>query len=139
MEENFMYANVYFFVKSCFKITKENLEIQFPKMFLFMPTGKEHAQHPLGQISEIKLDKKAYTTSLILGFILSYFAFDTFRLSLLWGWLFLIIGICTVFNAYKTFIVIKDHQGEETSYSISYFERSKAESFINEVNNTLLK
>jgi hypothetical protein len=120
-------------------MTKENLEVISPKMFLFIPTGKEEDIYALNTISEISIATRSQTTSLILGFLLSYFAFDTFPISLLWGWLFLLIGISTVLNAYKTFIVIKDHTGEETSYSISYFERSKAETFVNKINNAFLE
>ncbi|QEK13388.1 hypothetical protein FQB35_14525 [Crassaminicella thermophila] len=136
-EESFMYSNTYFFIKSYFQFTKEKLEVKVPKLLLFLPIGKIHDSYSFDDISEIKVETKPYSTSFFLGILLSYWAFDTFNKSLVWGFLFLLIGISTILNAYRTSIIITNKSEEVINYPISFFERSKGEAFVSKINSML--
>lgn len=136
-EENFMYSIPYFFINSKFKLTNKRIEGEVPNLLFFIPTGKDNATYPLNNISGVKISTKFYLKSFIIGFILSLIGLGAFSDSFFAGLLTTGLGLSILLNAFRTLLVIQNNAGSSMSYPVAPIERSKAQQFVNKVNDVI--
>lgn len=127
----FSYSLILFFLKSHFWITNKRLIVNYPNVFLVIPTGKDTVTYPIRAIGGIKTKTEFKFLSLLGGVILVVIGLSAIKS---FGVLLLLFGAIIIVGAFRTVIIVTSGGSGSVGYSHLPWEAGDAKKMINELN-----
>jgi hypothetical protein len=130
-EYEFSYSLLLFFLKSHFWLTNKRLIVNYPNVFLFIPTGNDTVTYPLRAIGGVKTKTEFKVVSLFIGVILLLIGISAIRS---FGFLLILLAVPTIIGAFRTVIVVASVGTGTVAYSHLPWEAADAKKMISDLN-----
>lgn len=137
-EDSFTANLILFWLKACYSLTNKRVTGDTPNTFLgLIPFGRAQLAQPLKTVASVGSSTQFFFKRLLAGFISLAVGVSMFGSSALVGLVFAVIGLVDILNCYTATFVITNNAGQSVGYEISILEKSKVQSFVNEVNTAI--
>jgi hypothetical protein len=135
-EDSFIANLILFWLKANYTLTSKRVTGDTPNtLFGLIPLGKKEFSQPLKTVASVASSTQLHLKVLIVGLILVGVGFT--MMDSIVGIVLLVIGAINLLNSYTAVFLITNNAGQSEGYSISILEKSKVESFVNEVNTVI--
>jgi hypothetical protein len=139
IKENTFTANLLlFWLKANYCLTNKRITGDTPNTVLgLIPIGKAQIAQPLKTIASVSSSTKFYIGRLIIGLFLFMIGVAWLSFSFLVGLVITGFGLLSILNCYTATFVILNNGGQSVGYGISILEKSKVETFVNDINTVI--
>ncbi|NQV18897.1 MAG: hypothetical protein HQ534_10175 [Armatimonadetes bacterium] len=139
-ENKFTSNLILFWLKARYTLTNKRVTGHTPNTLLgIIPLGKSQVAQPLKTIASVASSTKFRFLTFLFGLILIVVGLcmwgntDTFFA----GFILAILGLVNLLNCITATFVITNNAGQSTGYKLSILEKSKVQSFVNEINTVI--
>lgn len=131
--QKFSPSVILFWLKTEIAVSSMRVVSRSPNtLFGLIPLGYKDAAFPLASTASVGVEVKFSVGRALFGLI--FFLVGINLLDNVFGWLLLILGLSMLLNALSAALTITNHGGGQSRLRVSILEKSKLESFRDEIN-----
>ena len=137
-EDSFTANLILFWLKAYYSLTNKRVTGHTPNTFMgLIPFGTAQIAQPLKTVASVMSSTQFFFKRLLAGLIFLTVGISMFGSSTLIGLILAVIGLVNILNCYTATFVVTNNAGQSVGYEISILEKSKVQSFVNEVNTAI--
>jgi len=134
-EDTFTANLILFWLKANYNLTNKRVTGSTPNTLLgIIPLGKAQVAQPLKTIASVAASTDFHFKRLIIGLVLLFAGLAIMGNSFVIGVVVAILGAINILNCYTATFAITNNAGQTQGYEISILEKSKVETFVDQVN-----
>ncbi len=137
-EDSFTANLILFWLKAYYSLTSKRVTGHSPNTIMgFIPFGSSQLAQPLKTVASVASGTEFFFKRLLVGLIFLAVGLSMLGSYTLIALVIALIGVINILNCYTATFVVTNNAGQSVGYEISILEKSKVESFVNEVNTAI--